>query len=80
MSNRIMRRKIGASHHPFIVAEMSGNHNQSLERALKIVGPAAFFIKSDNPEPNFIFVSLSYDHFPLPNDFGMSLSDRTNCS
>ena len=26
---------------PFIVAEMSGNHNQSLERALKIIDAAA---------------------------------------
>ena len=27
--------------YPFIIAEMSGNHNQSLERALKIVDAAA---------------------------------------
>jgi pseudaminic acid synthase len=33
--------KIGSSHPPFIIAEMSGNHNQSLERALKIVESAA---------------------------------------
>ena len=26
---------------PFIIAEMSGNHNQSLERAMKIVDAAA---------------------------------------
>lgn len=34
-------RKIGPNHKPFIIAEMSGNHNQSLERALKIVDEAA---------------------------------------
>jgi len=34
-------RKIGTSHPPFIIAEMSGNHNQSLERALEIVEAAA---------------------------------------
>ena len=32
---------IGSHHKPFIIAEMSGNHNQSLERALSIVDAAA---------------------------------------
>jgi len=32
---------ISKKHKPFIVAEMSGNHNQSLDRALKIVDAAA---------------------------------------
>lgn len=32
---------IGPSHPPFIIAEMSGNHNQSLARALEIVDAAA---------------------------------------
>jgi len=34
-------KKIGENSLPFIIAEMSGNHNQSLERALKIVDEAA---------------------------------------
>jgi N-acetylneuraminate synthase len=34
-------RTIGENHPPFIVAEMSGNHNRSLERALEIVKTAA---------------------------------------
>jgi N-acetylneuraminate synthase len=33
--------QIGVNHKPFIIAEMSGNHNQSLDRALKIVEAAA---------------------------------------
>ncbi|CAN7182098.1 pseudaminic acid synthase [Rossellomorea sp. LjRoot5] len=33
--------KIGPKQKPFIIAEMSGNHNQSLERALEIVEAAA---------------------------------------
>ncbi len=37
----IQGKKIGVKHPPFIVAEMSGNHNQSLERALAIVEAAA---------------------------------------
>jgi len=32
---------VGPDHKPFIIAEMSGNHNQSLERALAIVDAAA---------------------------------------
>ena len=31
---------IGLNHRPFIIAEMSGNHNQSLERALEILEAA----------------------------------------
>ncbi|MBK4730638.1 pseudaminic acid synthase [Oxynema sp. CENA135] len=37
----ISDRQIGINHPPFIIAEMSGNHNQSLERALEIVEAAA---------------------------------------
>ena len=37
----ISGRTIGLSQSPFIIAEMSGNHNQSLERALEIVEAAA---------------------------------------
>ncbi|MCD4677178.1 MAG: pseudaminic acid synthase [Desulfobacula sp.] len=37
----IREKKIGKDHPPFIIAEMSGNHNQSLDRALKIVEAAA---------------------------------------
>lgn len=38
---QIGTRLIGRSVKPFIIAEMSGNHNQSLERALEIVEEAA---------------------------------------
>jgi len=37
----IHNRQIGSVHPPLIVAEMSGNHNQSLDRALEIVEAAA---------------------------------------
>ena len=38
---KIKDRSISQNHRPFIIAEMSGNHNQSLERALKIIEVAA---------------------------------------
>lgn len=38
---KISGKSIGLKHEPFIIAEMSGNHNGSLERALKIVEEAA---------------------------------------
>lgn len=38
---KIGPRKVGRSYPPFIIAEMSGNHNQSLQRALEIVEAAA---------------------------------------
>ncbi|MFV8826476.1 pseudaminic acid synthase [Alkalihalobacterium sp. APHAB7] len=38
---QIGKRLIGKDQKPFIIAEMSGNHNQSLDRALEIVEKAA---------------------------------------
>jgi len=38
---KIAGRKVGSGAAPFVIAEMSGNHNQSLERALAIVDAAA---------------------------------------
>jgi N-acetylneuraminate synthase len=38
---RIADRAIGQAHPPFVIAEMSGNHNRSLDRALQIVEAAA---------------------------------------
>ena len=38
---KIGSRTIGATEQPYLIAEMSGNHNQSLERALELVDAAA---------------------------------------
>lgn len=41
MTIKIAGRPISAEHPPLVIAEMSGNHNQNLERALAIVDAAA---------------------------------------
>ncbi|MBI2269174.1 MAG: pseudaminic acid synthase [Bacteroidetes bacterium] len=41
MEININNIKIGSDYKPFIIAEMSGNHNRSLERAISIVDAAA---------------------------------------
>jgi pseudaminic acid synthase len=38
---KIGNYRVGKEHKPFIIAEMSGNHNQSLDKALAIVDEAA---------------------------------------
>jgi pseudaminic acid synthase len=35
------KHQVGPDHPPFVIAEMSGNHNQSLDRALTIIDAAA---------------------------------------
>lgn len=37
----IADRPIGLEHPPFVIAELSGNHNQSLERAMELIDVAA---------------------------------------
>ena len=37
----IAGRKVGAAHSPFVICELSGNHNGSLERALAMIDAAA---------------------------------------
>ena len=37
----IAGRRIGAAHEPFVICELSGNHNGSLDRALAMIDAAA---------------------------------------
>lgn len=60
-------RKVGLDYPPFIIAEMSGNHNQSLERALEIVEAAArsgaHALKLQTYTPDTMTISLNEREF-----------------
>lgn len=64
---RIHTRDIGRSASPFVIAEMSGNHNQSLERALEIVQAAAqagaHAVKLQTYTPDTMTLALSSGEF-----------------
>ncbi|APC15347.1 pseudaminic acid synthase [Pseudomonas frederiksbergensis] len=66
-SFRIGSRLIGAQAPPFIIAEMSGNHNQSLEVALQIVEAAAkagaHALKLQTYTADTMTLNLDHDEF-----------------
>lgn len=69
MSITISNRAIGQNHKPFVVAEMSGNHNQSLDRALAIVDAASAAgsdaIKLQTFTPDTMTLDLSKGNFQI---------------
>lgn len=58
---------IGQQHQPFVIAEMSGNHNGSLERSLKIVDmvaeSGAQAIKLQTYTPDTMTINISENEF-----------------
>jgi N-acetylneuraminate synthase len=69
----IANRKIGSGAKPFIIAEMSGNHNKSLARALQIVEEAAKTgvdaLKIQTYTPDTMTLDLDEREFHI-DDFG----------
>ena len=71
----IGNRKIGSSEKPFIIAEMSGNHNQSLDRALEIVEAAAkagaHGLKIQTYTPDIMTLDLNEGEFHISDPDSM---------
>mgnify|MGYP001571529340 FL=1 len=69
---KISDQFIGVDYPPFIIAEMSGNHNHSLERALEIVEAAAVSgvhaIKLQTYTPDTITLDCKKDEFMIRDD------------
>lgn len=72
MEFKIGKRSIGANHKPFILAEMSGNHNQSLDRALEIVEAAAKAgadgVKLQTYTANTMTLNIQRDEFVINDE------------
>jgi len=68
-SIKIAGRTIGAGFPPLVIAEMSGNHNQSLERALEIIEAAAkagsHAIKLQTYTPDTMTIDLNEREFHI---------------
>lgn len=71
-SINIAGRLVGQDHPPFVIAEMSGNHNRSLERALEIVeaaarsGAAALKIQTYTPDTMTLDLDVGEFHIGDP--------------
>lgn len=71
----IGNRRIGSGDPPFIIAEMSGNHNQPLDRALELVkavakaGAHAFKIQTYTPET--MTLNIQERDFMIPESNGL---------
>ena len=69
MDIEVAGRKIGLNHKPFVIAEMSGNHNNDLKRALALVDAAAEAkvdaLKIQTATPDGLTLNLSSEDFTI---------------
>lgn len=80
MDIKISDRIIGVNHEPFIIAEMSGNHGNSLDRALELVDIAAkakvHALKIQTATPDGLTLNLDTADFSI-NDKNSLWNGRT---
>jgi pseudaminic acid synthase len=69
---KIGSHEIGRAHFPMVIAEMSGNHNQSLERALKIIeaaaGAGAHAVKLQTYTPDSMTIDMDMPGFRIEDE------------
>ena len=69
---KVGNKFIGTNHPPFIIAEMSGNHNQSLDRALEIVDAVALSgaqaLKIQTYTPDTMTIDLNEREFHISDE------------
>jgi pseudaminic acid synthase len=72
---RIGKHTIGPGHRPFVIAEMSGNHNGSLDRALAIVDAVAESgvqaLKLQTYRPDTITIDVDAPAFRISSDHSL---------
>src|SRR5687768_2799085 len=66
---------VGPEHRPFVIAEMSGNHNGSLDRALQIVDAVAASgaqaLKLQTYTPDTITIDVDAPAFRISDEHGL---------
>jgi pseudaminic acid synthase len=83
---KIGEKTIGINHKPFIIAEMSGNHNQSLDKALEIVDAVAKTgadaLKLQTYTADSLTINVNHGDFTISDKkslwYGRSLYDLYN--
>jgi N-acetylneuraminate synthase len=72
---RIGDHRVGVDHPPFLIAEMSGNHNGSLDRALEIVdavsASGAQALKLQTYTPDTITIDVDTPEFRISDEHGL---------
>jgi pseudaminic acid synthase len=72
---RIGKHTIGPGHRPFVIAEMSGNHNGDLDRAMAIVDAVAATgaqaLKLQTYRPDTITIDVDLPAFRVSDDHGL---------
>ena len=79
---KIGNRLVGPTHTPFIIAEMSGNHGQSLDKAMALVDAAAAAATTGmegdrrSSTPSYSYLTVFID---AANTLQSAKRDETNC-